>query len=249
MKALVSTELLKLRTTRAAYVVAGFVLLITVAVPLVGALLAGSGDIAPLRATDLADMLRGPVPLAGAAVLLVGLLAAAGEFRHHTIVTTRLASPEPGRVLVAKLITMAAVGLVAGFVMVALMLTEASVLFPWKNVAFEPFTGDVVRVACAVPFIMALHGVFGVAIGSLLRNTAAAVGATLVWAFVIEGIVPVVTRSPGIVDWLPTGLVTQALQSHTPDGQLVPLAAGALLLIYGAALVAATAALDRRREI
>ena len=154
--------------------------------------------------------------------------------------TTRLAEPRSGRVLLAKLMTMAAVGFVTGIVMVAIMLTEAALLFPWRDDAFEPFTSDVVRVAVAVPLILALHGVFGVAIGSLLRNTAAAVGATLVWAFVVEGIVPVVTRSPGIVDWLPTGLVREAMQAHTPAGQLVPLAAGALLLGYAAVLVGAT---------
>ena len=249
MKALISTELLKLRTTRAAYVAAAFVLLITVAVPLVGVLVAGSGEIAPLRASDLADMLRGPVPLSGGAILLVGLLAAAGEFRHHTAVTTRLGEPRSGRVLFAKLMTMSALGFAAGVVMVSIMLIEAAVLFPWKDVAFEPFTSDVVRVALAAPLILALHGLFGVAIGSLLRSTAAAVGATLVWAFVVEGILPVVTRSPGIVHWLPTGLVTEALQAQTPAGQLVPLAAGTLLLGYGVVLVGATAVLDRRREI
>jgi ABC-2 type transport system permease protein len=249
MKALISTELLKLRTTRAAYVAAGFLLLITVAVPLVGVLVAGSGEIAPLRASDLADLLRGPVPFAGGAILLVGLLAAAGEFRHHTVVTTRLAEPRSGRVLLAKLMTMAALGFAAGIVMVTVMLIEAAVLFPWKDVAFEPLTSDVVRVALAAPFILALHGLFGVAIGSLLRSTAAAVGVTLVWAFVVEGIVPIVTRSPGIVHWLPTGLVAEAMQTQTPAGQLVPLAAGALLLGYAVVLVGATALLDRRREL
>jgi hypothetical protein len=144
---------------------------------------------------------------------------------------------------------MALVGFAAGIVMVATMLIEAAVLFPWKDAAFEPFTGDVVRVALAVPLILALHGVFGVAIGSLLRSTTAAVGATLVWAFVVEGIVPMVTRSPGIVRWLPTGLIDEALQAQTPAGQLVPVAAGALLLGYAVVLVGATAVLDRRREL
>jgi ABC-2 type transport system permease protein len=249
MNALIATEWLKLRTTRAAYVAAGFVVLIAVAVPLVGALLAGTGDIAPLRAADLPDVLRGPVALAGGAVLLVGLLSGAGEFRHHTVLTTRLAEPRPGRILVAKLMTMAYVGFLTGAAMIATMLIEAAVMFPWKDVAFEPLTADVVQVAVAVPFIIALHGLFGVAIGSLLRNTAAAVGATLVWAFVVEGIVPMVTRSPGIVHWLPTGLVREALQAHTPAGQLAPIAAGAVLLGYAVALVGTTAVLDRRRQI
>jgi len=249
MRALTATEWLKLRTTRAAYVAAGVIVLMTVAMAVAGALIAGSGDVERLRPSDLPQMVSGPVSLAGGAVLLVGLLASAGEFRHHTVLTTRLAEPRAGRVLLAKLVTMAGAGFVAGVVLVAITLVEAAVVFAEEGVAFEPLTRDVVRVAVAVPFIIALHGVFGVVVGSLLRNTAAAVGATLVWAFVVEGVVPVVTRSPGIVHWLPTGLVKEALQANTPAGQLAPIAAGAVLLGYAIALVATAAVLDRRREL
>ena len=93
-----------------------------------------------------------------------------------------------------------------------------------------------------------LHGLLGVAVGTLLRNTAAAVGAVLVWAFVVEGVVPVVTRRPEIGDWLPSGAVVQMLAERTPTGQLVPAAAAALLLGYTVALVAAGVAVDRVRE-
>src|SRR5687767_11163860 len=103
MKALVATELLKLRTTRSLFVALSVVLFITVALPIFRVLAAGSGDLGPVRAEDLAELLRAPIPLAGGAVLLIGLLAAAGEFRHHTVMTTRLAEPRSGRVLAAKL--------------------------------------------------------------------------------------------------------------------------------------------------
>ena len=249
MKALVSTELLKLRTTRALFVALGVVLFITVALPIFRVLAAGSGDLGPVRAEDLAELLRAPVSLAGGAVLLIGLLAAAGEFRHHTVMTTRLAEPRSGRVLAAKLATMGLLGLAVGVAMDLITLAEAAIVFNHENVAFEPMHHGVGRVAFIAPLILALHGLFGVAIGSLLRNTAAAVGATLVWAFVVEGIIPVVTSSPGTVNWLPTGLVKEILQAQTPAGQLVPLAAGALLLGYAVALVGATAVLDRRREL
>ena len=47
------------------------------------------------------SLLRGPARLAGAAVLLIGLLASAGEFGHGTVLTTRLAEPRSTRVLLA----------------------------------------------------------------------------------------------------------------------------------------------------
>jgi ABC-2 type transport system permease protein len=249
MKALVSTELLKLRTTRALFVGLGVVLLFTVALPIFRVLAAGSGDLGPVRAEDLAELLRAPVPLAGGAVLLIGLLAAAGEFRHHTVITTRLAGPRSGRVLAAKLATMGLLGLAVGVAIDLITLAESAIVFNHENVAFEPMHHGVARVAFIAPLILALHGVFGVAIGSLLRSTTAAVGATLVWAFVVEGIIPVVTSSPDTVNWLPTGLVKEILQARTPAGQLAPLAAAGVLLGYGIALVGSTVVLDRRREL
>jgi hypothetical protein len=66
---------------------------------------------------------------------------------------------------------------------------------------------------------------------------------------VVEGIIPVVTRSPESVYWLPTGLVKEILQTQTPAGQLGPLAAAGVLLGYGVALVGSTIVLDRRREL
>jgi hypothetical protein len=66
---------------------------------------------------------------------------------------------------------------------------------------------------------------------------------------VVEGIIPVVTRSPGMVNWLPTGLVKEILQAQTPAGQLGPLAATGVLLGYGVALLGSTMVLDRRREL
>ncbi len=249
MKALMATEFLKLRTTRAAYVAFGVVLLFSVLLPIFRFMAAGSGDLGPVRAEDLRAILQTPVSLAGGAVLLIGLLAAAGEFRHHTVLTTRLAEPRSGRVLAAKLMTMGLLGLAVGVAFDLVTLTESAILFNHEQVPFEPAQHGVVRVAVIAPLILALHGLFGVAIGSLLRNTAAAVGATLVWAFIVEGFIPLATSSPGAVNWLPTGLVKEILQAEASAGQLGPLAATGVLLGYGIALVGATVVLDRRREL
>ncbi|HEY3090482.1 MAG TPA: hypothetical protein VGJ59_20720 [Jatrophihabitantaceae bacterium] len=77
-------------------------------------------------------------------------------------------------------------------------------------------------------------GLLGVAVGALLRNTTAAVGATLVWASIVEGIVPAVTNQPHLDNWLPSGAIREVASSHTAPGPLVPIAAAALLLAYAA---------------
>jgi xanthosine utilization system XapX-like protein len=99
-----------------------------------------------------------------------------------------------------------------------------------------------------MPPVLALHGVLGVAVGALLRSTTAAVGVTLMWAFVVEGIVPVVFRTPEMATWLPRGAIQNVLSAQTTT-QLSLVTAGALIVGYAAALVAAAALVDGRREL
>lgn len=249
MNALVSAELLKLRTTRSLWVTAIVVFVAAVTVPVVVILSPPGVDIPELTPAGLAQLMRAPARVTGGAVLLVGLLAAAGEFRHHTVLTTRLVEPRQGRVLAAKLAAIAIVGLALGIVAELLSGVTGSVALALNDVAVEPLSHGVPRVAVTVPLVVVLHGLAGVAVGSLVRSTAGAVGATLLWVFVVEGIVPVVTRSPGIVHWLPGGAVDQVLAVEPASGQLGAVAAGALLLGYVAVLLTATAVLDAQREL
>lgn len=146
--------------------------------------------IAPVGATvpdiqpeSLAVLVRGPARLAGGAMLLVGLLAAAGEFTHGTVLTARLAEPHPTRVLAAKSIALALVGLAVGALLVVVALGSGALLLSSKDVSVEPLRHGTPGVCGLVVVLMMLHAVLGVAIGSLLRNTAAAVGVVLMWAF------------------------------------------------------------------
>lgn len=248
MNALVSAELLKLRTTRSLWVAAAVVVVAAVTVPVVVVLSPPGVDIPELTPAGLAQLMHAPARVTGGAALLVGLLAAAGEFRHHTVLTTRLVEPRQGRVLAAKLTAIAIVGLALGIVAELVSGITGSVALALNDVAVEPLSHGVPRVAVTVPLVAVLHGLAGVAVGSLVRSTAGAVGATLLWVFVVEGVVPVVTRSPEIVRWLPGGAVDQVLAVEPASGQLGAVAAGALLLGYVAVLLTATAALDARRE-
>lgn len=248
MNRLVASELLKLRTTRSLWVALAVVVAVALTVPVVVLVSPAGVHIPEITPASLAELMRAPAKLAGGAILLVGVLASAGEFRHHTVLTTRLVEPSPGRILGAKLLAIGIVGLAVG-VLTELVAAVAGVLVLSVNdVAVEPLSHGVPAVAATVPLLTALHGLGGVAVGALIRSTAGAVGATLVWVFVVEGIVPAATRNPGIVHWLPGGTVDQILALETPPGQLTPLAAGVLLLGYLTALLAAAAALDSRRD-
>jgi ABC-2 type transport system permease protein len=196
MNSLISSELLKLRTTRAPYVALVVVLLWAVAGPVMAALNPAGSTVPELEPASLAALMRGPLRLAGGAMLLIGLLASTGEFRHGTVLTTRLAEPRSTRVLLAKAAALTGVGLAAGVLLDIVAGGAAATLLVTHDTSVQPLANGVPRIALLVPALMALHAALGVAIGSLLRNTAAAVGVTLMWSFVVEGILPLVSISP-----------------------------------------------------
>ncbi len=248
MRSLVAAELLKVRTTRAVWVASAVVLAYAVLGPVLVVLAPPGASIPPIEPALLAESLRAPARLAGAAVLLIGLLCSTAEFGHGTVLTTRLAEPRSTRVLGAKLIAMSLVAVVLTAVLAVVSAGATAALLASRGVAVQPLDHGVPRYGATLLALVVLHALLGVAVGTLLRNTAAAVGAVLVWAFVVEGVVPVVSRRPEIGDWLPSGAVAQVLSERTLPGQLVPAAAAALLLGYAVVLVAASVGIDRVRE-
>src|SRR5690349_6197783 len=147
MKRLFSAELLKLRTTRAFYTATFVALAFATALPFVVGALAGSGDVDELTAASLLDVVRAPVQVAGGAVLLIGLLASAGEYRHRTVLLSRLAEPRTGRALLAKLGAVAAVGLAVGVVMDALSLVAGGLVLHRAGLPVEPLSHGLPRAA------------------------------------------------------------------------------------------------------
>ena len=249
MTSLISAELLKLRTTRALYVALAVVVLWALAGPLLVAWAPAGATIPTLVPESLAELIRGPARLAGGAVLLIGLLASAGEFRYGTVLTTRLAEPNGARVLAAKAAALALVGLAVGVMLDLVAGGAGGLLLATHHVSVQPLDHGIPGTALLVPALLALHGALGVAIGSLLRNTTAAVGLTLVWVFVVEGVLPQLLRLPDMGQWLPSGALADVLAPHTEVGQLGQLASAALLVGYVALLFAAAVALDWAREV
>ena len=249
MRPLVASELLKLRTTRALLVAAA----VTFAYVLVGpALIAWAPNtdiLPPLEPGVLTYAMQNPTPIVGAVVLIVALLGSTGEYRHGTVLTTRLVEPSSTRVLAAKLAAMALFGAVAGVVVVAISLGATAMALSMRGVPVEPLEHGIPGLGLAVVGVMVLHGVLGAAIGSLMRNSAAAVGAVLVWATVIEGAIPLVTGRPELVSWVPSGAVSALTQAAGAPGQLAPWAAALLLGGYVMVIASGSVVADRLREL
>jgi ABC-2 type transport system permease protein len=251
MKSLVSAELLKLRSTRSAWIPLAAALMFAVLSVVAAASMAGRGGEPPLSAAMLPDLLRGSGgQLVNGAVLLASIVLSAGEFRHRTSVTTFLGEPRRLRVVSAKLAAAAITGLVVGLAAEALSAFTSWVVLSNYHLPLHWSTPGVRGAIIAVPLLAALYGVLGVGIGLLLRNIAAALGLALGWAFIVEGVLPALAREPGLVRWLPGPAANAVLHSAVSTATTLP-AAAALAVLTGYALVLALGAalVTGRREI
>jgi ABC-2 type transport system permease protein len=248
MRSLVSAELLKLRSTRSAWILLAAAL--AMAVVAVVATISTAGHDGNLSPAALPGLLRASGgQLLDGAVLLAWIVLSAGEFRHRTAVTTFLAEPNRLRVVAAKLIAAALTGAAVGLLAEALSAAAAAVTLSAHHVPLDWTQPGVLGAVLAVPLLAALFGMLGVGLGLLLRHTAA-LGLALMWAFVVEGIIPAVTHQPGIIRWLPEAAANAVLHVATPAA--TALSAGSALAVlagYAAVLAGAGAALTARREI
>ncbi len=241
MSALVSSELLKLRTTRTAFGFLVATVLLTVGI--------GAATFATITVTgkeDLEDALAG-AGFVSALLLVLGIVAATGEYRHGTITSSLLASPVRTRFLSAKvlayLLTGAALGLVA-------MLVTFALGVPWLSARDAPIElldfSDYVALAAQGVVLAALCGALGVAVGTLIRNQIAAVVGALVYLFILDPVLSLVSED--VAKYTPGGAIS-GLGGNAPDYVLDPLPAG--LVLVGWTLVFGVAALlvDRRRDV
>ena len=249
MRSLVSAELLKLRSTRSAWIPLAAALAIAVLAVVANTSMTGHDGGAHLSPAALPGLLRASGgQIVDGAVLLAWIVLSAGEFRHRTSVTTFLGEPNRLRVVSAKLAAAALTGVAVGLLAEALSAATSAAALSAHHVPLAWGQPGVPGAVVAVPMLAALYGVLGAGLGLVLRNTAAAVGLALMWAFVVEGIVPALTHQPGISRWLPEAAANAVLYGASPAALPVGVAL-AVLAGYAAVLAGAAAALTARREI
>jgi hypothetical protein len=248
MKNLVHGELLKLRTSRMLWGCAAASLAF---VPLVIAQTihaASTGQQAPLDSAEGVRNVMAAASSGGTLLIILGIMAMAGELRHRTATSTYLVAPNRRHVVEAKLAAVTLVGLCLAAVTAALTLAIA---VPWLNargVDLGPYVGDVAVVLMGAGLATVLSGVAGVGIGALIPNQTAAITVTLVWMLTIESIL--VAFAPSVGRWLPSGASAAMTQVATPAGGLLPMWAGALLFsAYGLVFAAAGTHLIVRRDV
>lgn len=234
MNGLVAGEWLKLRTTRLLLgMVPAAVVLSFAAVA--GVVLSADG-VDELESAELVRRLLSVTGTGAILMLVVGILIAAGEYRHGTASDTFLTTPRRYLVLTAKLIVGSAVGLAAGVLSSVLCVGLAVVLYATRDASFPIGEGDVWLTLVGTLTYSTLFAIVGVGFGWLLRNQVLAVAGALAWLAIIEH--TLVNLAPTLGRWLPAA-AGQAIVRTPLDGLLSPVAGAAVLAAYGVAFTAA----------
>jgi ABC-2 type transport system permease protein len=184
MITLIRIELLKLHPAHAGWVALGLTALLTVASVFSSVLLAGvQGTPAVGTVANMSKVFATGV-VSSNVMLVLGIMIAAGEDRHRTILATYLAEPRRGRVLLAKLATAGGLGLVYGALTFALTVAVAVPLYATQGVHDYPVSISALWLGTTL--LTACFGLLGVALGALTRNTVGAIVGALGWVFLIE---------------------------------------------------------------
>ncbi|MHB1210811.1 MAG: ABC transporter permease [Candidatus Nanopelagicales bacterium] len=184
-------------------------------------------------------------------VLLLGIIAMTGEYRHMTITSTFLAAPRRGHVVLAKGVTYALLGAAIAVISVAwCTLVAVAVLIGREH---APITAGMVgSILFGVALGLAIYAVVGVSIGALITNQVAAIVIAILWVVLVEPLLGLFVS--GIGKWLPGGALDAAMnvttQADLKAAEVLPVWGGALLLLAYAVVFATVASFTTvRRDI
>jgi len=249
------SEWTKLRSVRSTLwsLGAGFVL--TIAFPVIFAFVTRShwGSMSP---SDRAgrhplDIALAGVNVAQLAIAVLGVLLISAEYSTGSIRSTFTAVPKRLPVLWAKLIDYAALtlALMIPAVLVSFFASQAILhSIPQLHISFSQ--PGVARAVLGGALYVMLVGIFALAIGAIVRNTAGGIATFAATFFVLPPLMFTLPTSwnNAISQYLPSEAGRQVFALHHAAHTLTPLTGGLVLAAYCAAAIVIAAVLLVRRD-
>lgn len=214
----------------------------------IAALAAGdvAKDVAEGKDNDAPDLLTVGVAFGQIAALVLGVMSMTAEYSTGMIRTSLTAVPWRASMLAAKALVLALVLFVVGAVTAFCCYFLANLMLDAKDVGVGLGEPGVLRALIGTGLYLAVLGLFGMALGVLLRHTAGAITLGIALIFVVGGVVGLIPGRTG--DWIaklmPANAGGQVMAVEAADKMFQPwtgfavfVAETLLLLLLGALLL------------
>ena len=250
------SEWTKFRTVRSTAWSLGIGILLTTAIPLIPAFVTDSqwahASAADRTSHSPLDIALVGVYIAQLAIAVLGVLMITAEYSTGSSRSTFTAVPKRLPVLWAKLIDYAlvSIALMVPAVLVSFFETQTILSdIPQLQISFEA-PGIARCVLMAAVYVM-LVGIFALALGAIVRNTAGGIALFVGIFFVVP---PLMLTLPqrwqnAITPYLPSEAGRQIFALHHDPQTLTPLAGGLVFAGYCAVAIAIAAVLLQRRDV
>jgi hypothetical protein len=200
-------------------------LLFGAALALVAASTILSLALGPVRSVENQRVLVGFASTAGLVALVAGVVSAAGEYRHHTIIPAVLLTPGRAPLVAAQAVTYAAGGAAAGLAAAALNTLIVIVGVPIRGAHVGVPVGQIAVVTIGAVIYTALSAASGVGLGALARNQVAAVAGVLVFVSLLDPAISALAPALGKFGPSALGIAfsDSGAASNGPFSQILPL--------------------------
>ncbi|HET8751892.1 MAG TPA: hypothetical protein VFM43_05140 [Gaiellaceae bacterium] len=247
------TKLRSVRSTKWSLAV-GF--LLTIAFPVVFALVTSShwGSMSPHDRADRhpLDIALAGVNVAQLAIAVLGVLLISAEYSTGSIRSTFTAVPKRLLVLWAKLLDYSVVSIVLMVPAVLVSFFASQAILARHDILQISFTQPgVARSVLGGAVYVMLVGIFALAIGAIIRNTAGGIAAFAGIFFVLPPLMFVLPTSwnNAISQYLPSNAGRQLFALHHAAHTLTPLTGTLIFLAYCAAAIVIAVVLLVRRDV
>lgn len=188
--------------------------------------------------------------------LVLGIIGMTGEYRHQTITPTLLAVPRRGRLVAGKVLAYLLAGLAYGVVLTATAVVAGGTVLLVRGYGLGLGAEGVPRTLALAVLGCGVWAVFGLGLGTLVRNQVLAIVLTLVFVFILEGLIGFALSrfdaGATIAQFLP-GAASQAILAGPAVGegfrQLQWWQGAGVLTLYGLVFAGLGAALTTRRDV
>ncbi len=202
-----------------------------------------------IRSVYAASMFSGTYIFA----LILGITGMTGEYRYETITPTFLATPRRADVVLAKMVAHFLLGILYAVVALVAAFVVGAVVITIRGHGLGLGADRLLPTMALSVLAVGLWALFGIGVGTLIRNQVAAILIAVFVTFLLEPLLTFILASQDldwVVRWLPTNASTALMQTgSTLVDYLAWWLGGLVLLGYAAVFAGLGVALSVRRDI